>query len=324
MRYFECKVKLANAVDTRSDEGRELCDDLAVKCKHYCEKNSGKFCGCITYLRRTECIFLIGGNGSNTVFESETDNFWNMLEIEGEIYKKEEISAENVKAFLRIHHTVDAPDDIEELMKIETLRYARLDEHIVSLENAVDLEEYANKIYMPDLAEEAVRIASSPLDRFIGHPVHYLIEGNDTERTITTIDNLVSALMKANRIESGRIIHINEKLYCNNRGDLIEQAYYNISGGTVMISVDPSRKESEFADYSEKMIEDACRYALKHKNDTLTVFNLRRHDVKTEEKIAVHLKNEIMLVNLREKAVGLEDCKNYLTRLAEEKKDKGD
>ncbi|SEL40759.1 ATPase family associated with various cellular activities (AAA) [Ruminococcus sp. YRD2003] len=319
MRYYECKIKLVNSIDTRSDEGRDLCDDLAVKCDDYCEKNMGKFCGCITYLRRTECVFIIGGNGSNKDFETETDNFWNLLGLEGEICKKKEVSAENVKKSLRNRCAVDTPDDIEEFMKIDALRYARLDEHIVSVENAVDLEEYANKIYMPDLAEEASRIAKSPLDRFIGHPVHYLIEGNDTERTITTIDNLVSALMKENRLESGRIIFIDEKLYCKCHGDLIEQAYDNISGGTVMISVNSSRKESEFADYSEKMIEDACRYALKHKNDTLTVFNLRRHDVKTEEKIAVHLKNEIMLVNFREKAVGLDDCKNYLTRLAEEK-----
>ena len=125
--------------------------------------------------------------------------------------------------------------------------------------------------------------------------------------------------MKENRLESGRIIFIDEKLYSKCHGDLIEQAYDNISGGTVMISVNSSRKESEFADYSEKMIENACRFALKHKNDTLTVFNLRRHDLKTEEKINSYLKNEIMLVNFREKAVGLEDCKNYLTRLAEEK-----
>jgi len=320
MRYFECKVKLANAVDTRSDEGRELCDDLAVKCDVYCDKNLGKFCGCITYLRRTECIFLIGGNGSNTVFESETDNFWNMLEIEGEIYKKTEVSAETVKKSLRNYHIVNTPEDIEEFMKIDALRYARLDEHIVSVENAVDLEEYANKIYMPDLAEEASRISKSPLDRFIGHPVHYLIEGNDTERTITTIDNLVSALMKANRLESGRVLFINEKLYANSRGSLIEQVYDNIRGGTVLLSVNSTRKESEFADCSEKMIEEACRYALKHKNDTLTVFNLRRHDVKSEGKIASYLKNEIMLVNFREKAVGLDDCKNYLTRLAKKKK----
>ena len=319
MRYYECKIKLVNSIDTRSDEGRDLCDDLAVKCDDYCEKNMGKFCGCITYLRRTECVFIIGGNGSNKDFETETDNFWNLLGLEGEICKKKEVSAENVKKSLRNRCAVDTPDDIEEFMKIDALRYARLDEHIVSVENAVDLEEYANKIYMPDLAEEASRISKSPLDRFIGHPVHYLIEGNDTERTITTIDNLVSALMKENRLESGRIIFIDEKLYSKCHGDLIEQAYDNISGGTVMISVNSSRKESEFADYSEKMIENACRFALKHKNDTLTVFNLRRHDLKTEEKINSYLKNEIMLVNFREKAVGLEDCKNYLTRLAEEK-----
>ena len=319
MRYFECKVKLTNEIQPRTDEGSAVCDEIARKCDEYCDRNKDSFCGCVTYLKGRECVFYMSGNGSNAVFEAEIKNFWKMLKLKGKIEKISEMPVDKVNKALRNSRHVDTPDDIEELMKVEPFRYTDIDEHIVTADGKPDLAEYADFIRMPELKAEAERIAACNNTEFIGHPVHYLIEGNDIDKTKKTVDVLVSSLMKVNRLESGRVSYIDEKRFVHERKSLIENIYDNIGGGTVLVGINTIRGENEYADTTDAMIEEVCRHALKHRNDILTIFNITRHDVKAENAIASYLKDELRLVQLREAAIGFKDCISYLGELAAEK-----
>ncbi len=316
MRYFECKVKLTNEIQPRTDEGSAVCDEIARKCDEYCDMNKDSFCGCVTYLKGRECVFYMSGNGSNAVFEAEIKNFWKMLKLKGKIEKIAEMPVDKVNKALRNSRHVDTPDDIEELMKVSAFRYTDIDEHIVTTDGKPELSDYADFIRMPELKAEAERIEACNNTEFIGHPVHYLIEGNSVDKIKKTVDVLVSSLMKSNRLESGRVSYIDERRVANSRGNLIENIYENIGGGTVLVGINTVRGENEYADTTDAMIEEVCKHALKHRNDILTIFNITRHDVKAENAIASYLKDELRLIQLREAAIGFTECISYLGELA--------
>ena len=229
MRYFECKAKLNEEARTR--KAFEICSDVAARCDEYCLNNKDKFSACVTYLNGKDCVFVISGNGNNAVFDAEIDSFWKLLALDGEIEKKNEVSVGRVEKALKHRRHVDAPEDIEELMKISAFRYSDLDDFIADDESLPRLADYAKKRHMNVLAEEAERIRSCTSEKFIGHPVHYIIEGGSTDKVKKTVEVLVAELLKANRLESGRIAYIDETMVMRSRRDYVGQVYENLAGG---------------------------------------------------------------------------------------------
>jgi len=319
MRYFECKAKLGKEIKPRTEKGEEICSEVADICDEYCENNTDRFSACVTYLKGKECVFILSGRGSNTVFDAEIKAFLAMLRLGGEIEKTTEISFEKANKSLRNGRHVEQPDEIEELMGITPLRYAEFEEQITDAEKTPPLSEYADLCCMPDLKAEAVRINACKTEQFLGHPVHYILEGSSSEKAQKTAGVLVGELLRANRLESGRMVIINEKYAARSRSSLVEKVYTNITGGTVLVSVNTSRKENEYADASDEFIASVCKQAVIHRNDVLTIFNIRKGDVRAEKSISSYLADDLDVVSLRDSAVGREECVLYLSRLAGEK-----
>lgn len=319
MRYFECKATMKKELKTRSDAWSDVCNEVGNICQEYCDRNEDRFSIFVTSLRCKNCTFIIGGNGSDKAFSSECEAIWKSFGINGNIESITEISAEKVLRDIRNCRDVDKPDDIDDLMKVDRLRYMALDEHIVEPDKLPDLADYADFRSMPELREEANRIDACICDSFMGHPVHYLFEENNTESMRKTAYILVGKLMKANRLVSGRTAFISEKMILDSRGDIIDAIYANLKGGTVIASVNTARSDGEYADASEEIIKDICKHARKYRNDILTIFHISHNDRMAENTIASYIKDDLMLVRLRETAVGRAECADYLGKLAAEK-----
>ena len=319
MRYFECKATVKTPVDIHTEEGADICGFAAAKSEEYCEENIDKFCACVTDLKNKDCTFLFGGNGSSSFLETEIKRFWKTLNLKGRIVKINEITADKVSRYIRMRHNMILPDDINEYMNVSMLRHIEFDEHIVDTDAQPNLEDFAEFCHLPELAEEAERINSCKTDHFIGHPVHYLFEENSRDTLIKKADVLIGSLVKANRLESGRVAVIREKDIIESRCDIISFAYNNLKGGTLIVSLKKTGSDSKYADYLESAIEEVCTAALKHKNDVLTIFGINRHDTRTQNTIAAYLKSEIAIVDFKETASGKTESMDYLSRLAAEK-----
>lgn len=331
MRYFEGKAILKSGTIPDSDKGRSalkmnndnikiLCDEISAKCMDYSIDNTDKYCGCVTHIRRKDCRFIFSGNGSNNILIPEAKRFWELLELDGEISDIREIGATDVVYEFHRSSFIDALEYLEESFGATRLDRYNFSEHIIEPHKQPDLSEFAESRHIPELKEEAKRISECYMPEFSGHPVHYIFEENNIESARRSIDVLVSALMKANRLQSGRIVTLNEKKYARiSLSENISAMYKNICGGTVVISLYSDTHENEYADSSDEFIELACKNALKYRNKVLTIFTIRRHDKQSENAIYAYLNNELTLINFREAAAGISECESYLNRLASKK-----
>lgn len=332
MRYFEGKAILKSGIIPDSNNGRTalnnnndnlqiLCDELSAKCMDYSIDNADKYCGCVTHIRRKDCRFIFSGNGSNNVLIPEAKRFWKSLELDGEISVIREIGATDVANEFHRSSFIDALQYLEKSFGATHLDRYNFSEHIIKPHKQPDLSEFAESRHIPELKEEAKRISACCVPEFTGHPVHYIFEENNIENAKISIDVLVSELMKANRLQSGRIITVSEKKTSRfpPLSRIISDIYENICGGTIVIQAFSDADENEYAGSSDDFIETACKNALKYRNKVLTIFTIRRHDKQSENTINSYLNNELSLINFRETAAGISECESYLNRLAREK-----
>lgn len=62
-----------------------------------------------------------------------------------------------------------------------------------------------------------------------------------------------------------------DKMILESQRNILKATYSDLSGGTLIVSLNTSKVESEYADVSEEMIKDICYYAKKYRNNVLTM-----------------------------------------------------
>lgn len=319
MRYFECKATLEKELKPRSDEHIDVCTEVGSICQDYCDMNNNGFSVFVVSLRSKSCNYYFAGNGCDNMLKSECKEIWDSFGLEGKLESITEVSSGRIKKHMRHSRDVETPDDIDELMKLDMIRCIELDEYIVDPDEQEDLAEYADSMCMTDLYAESERIDVCPSDKFVGHPVHYLFEDNNTENVRKAAYALIGKLIKANRLESGRTVFLTDRIILESQRNILKATYANLSGGTLIVSLNTSKVESEYADVSEEMIKDICYYAKKYRNNVLTIFHIYHNDKKAENIIDAYMDEEITLIKIREASVGRAESEKILRKLASEK-----
>ena len=319
MTYLEFKVKLETGIKPRSDEGGAICDDISDKLIAYCDDNKGKYSAFISRLNGNECRLMIGGNCTADVLRAEGRRLWRSLGLDGRIIKTSELSSVKVISALRTNCYVERHDDIHELMKVECVRHINYEERIVPTCDISELESIAESRHITELKAEARRISSSVTKKFIGHPVHYLFSDDPKKPPEKVLDTFVGCLLKANRLETGRVITIGYSPAWRFGFEEAADLYENICGGTVVVPLLGAQNMREHADASEKFIKIICQTAVKFKNKVLTLFLIGKYDKKTESHISAFLNDKITLVSFRESPMDQTEAKEYLCKLADDK-----
>lgn len=219
-------------------------------------------------MRCTACTFIFAGNGDDAQIEKEIAAFWDFIGIEGEILEKTETCAANIYRVLRMAR-VDLPNNFDELFDVEYSRSIDADEHIAAAPEDLTLAAYAEANHFPELRAEAERIAAAKdTAAFYGHPVHYILEENNSEKAKQTVDLLVQTLYRANRLQSARIIIIDEESFgMRGMNEALRKLYRNFQGGMIVVSLAASGSNGEYADASEDLIAKICRLAVQHQHE---------------------------------------------------------
>lgn len=317
MRYFEFSIKLKTIIDAYSKEGKIVCDDVSEKCINYCNDKNG-FSVYINSLNKDICKFVLSGNGYDDEMFSEGERFWKSLEIDGEISESKEISADKAKkiVYSRSRTEVYNHDDIGEYMQLDTFSLSWCEERIVAPIKSSELREIAERRNISELCKEADRIEQCHTDKFIGHPVHYIIQDSNYQSFENVADVLIGCLFNAKRLESQRVMTINTV----NRYHMeeVEDMYENMCGGTMIFSVCKTKNNSSFANSNDELTEVVFRNAVKYKNKVLTVFHIGRHDTTAANKIAAALNDKLTLITFEETLMSREKSREYICKLADE------
>lgn len=318
MRYFEFTVKLKTAFDAYSKEGKMVCEAVSDKCINYCDEQN-EFNVYISSLNKGTCKFVLSGNGYDDELLSEGERFWKALEIDGEMSEFKEISADKVKkiVYSRYRSEVDNHDDIGEFMQLDTFSLSWCEERIVAPITPAELRKIAERRYISELCRETDRIEQSHTDKFIGHPVHYVIQDSNDVSFNNVANALIGCLFNAKRLESQRVMTINRM----NRYHMedIESMYENMFGGTIIYSIDQEKTSSNYAHSKEELTEIIFKNAVKYKDKVLTLFQIRRHDTIAANKIASALNDKLSLITFEESLMPREKSREYICKLADEK-----
>ena len=154
-----------------------------------------------------------------------------------------------------------------------------------------------------------------------GHPVHYMIQTDDSETADHVVTTLVQALYVNGRVLSRRVNYIemdgNGGLGWNSQPS-IEEAYMNCSGTVLVIGYHGNEEEEgSRASAARNVIEQISLALKKHRNNVLTILQLPKECTKTKEWFYEYL-GDISIVELKEEFVSGIEAKQILARKAKE------
>lgn len=323
MRYFICKVKLDNKIVSHSDKGEAALEQLAAKSLSYIDENKDGFLGCVTSVYKKDCTFIFAGTGDDNRFTQEIADFWDYIGFAGGVIEMKESCTHQINRELRTAR-VDLPSNMDEVFDVDFKRMLDADEHIASAPDAVTLSDYAADHHFPELQAEAERIsACQKMPKFNGHPVHYILEENDTHKAKKTVDMLVHTLYQANRLESARVIildgHSISSMSRRSHSNLLKYIYRNFIGATIVISLSANGSDDEFADAAEELIEKACKLAIRYQHEVLTIFRIPQNNTEARRMISANLNNAMTMLTFAEAPADYEESVAYMKRICEKK-----
>ena len=238
------------------------------------------------------CITNSIKNNTNKI-KSIIENFLNKNHIEYSSMDLEEVTLSRLYELYTQAHERGFLDEIshkfiDDNMELENLLVSEhpnihFDDNVLScIKKKVIYEETKKYDTEYSLKEELDRIYSlKTIQKFIGHPTHYLLLDDDKEERRETYKLLLNALYEKNRICTKRYVFLNLRINsnCIDR-KAINNLYNTTLGGTVVIRVD---SDDVMEDPSESSaiswsIYHICNIVKKYKNKVLTVLCLPHMD----------------------------------------------
>lgn len=258
-----------------------------------------------------------------------TDLGHKVLSIEGG-----ETTAKNFAHMIRkadLNDYVDDGDAVLSMACLDSYRAAtskRYNEELVDTDCTVDeILETADKLnFGNSLKDEIKRIFAMPVECFLGHPAHYIINTDDMNMAIEVVKTLTSALYKANRIKSKRISRIEATMESSGlpweedvmtlNMEILKNLYGSIPGGTMVVSPGRIDYETETVNSEMATIDDLAKLINDNKRDCLTILVFSKANRKSAEKLRSAL-NTIRFVEINEELFYQDTARNLLKLKAE-------
>ena len=309
MRYYE--IDFNNLSKNEEEQG-----EIIKKCKEYSFENDN-CCGWPMSLQRNAtCIFVSDEKISDP--ESKIKDFITNVGLDICDYSYNEIGLRDVSSKIRRRFLYDElPDYVGERFKSRVIDYD-FNEYIVDPKsnNTAQLKKYAKLTCMPDLYDEACRIRESRTKKFYGHPVHYIIEDDGSPDIQKRIFLLIGALKENNRLESLRVLEIDELVAgSKDAAEAIDDIYKNIKKGTLIVS----NHNLNLRKSCEDIIGQVCMHAGRYANEVLTIFCIEKNDDVSRKKIESMLGNSMSFVTISDRPFNKKEASSYFKRLAKEK-----
>lgn len=168
-----------------------------------------------------------------------------------------------------------------------------------------------------ELVPELDRIyAGKPCAKVTGHPVHYMVQTDDSETRESIYSLILQALYANSRLQNKRYCYLDFM-----PGYEVSTAMYdclyksNIGGAVVVRYLADDDSEDDCASGGREIIERLCEMMKKYRNQVLTVFCLPRECADTKDIFYENL-GSTSIVELKEEFVSGERAERFLKMLA--------
>ena len=210
------------------------------------------------------------------------------------------------------------------LNKIDNRRFHYYKEKIICESNKDIIYSKAESLFIRNtLVPELDRIYSvAGKEKVIGHPVHYMIESDDTEIKDNTIDLLVQSLYENSRVSSKRIVILDfdedTGIRTNQQLESLDGVYSCCEGGTVVVNFHIEKElEGSCVSYVREIVKVVSELMNKYSNDVLTIFCFPKECTKIKGWFYEYL-GIISIVELKEEFVTGLQAKQVLEKKAKE------
>ncbi len=158
--------------------------------------------------------------------------------------------------------------------------------------------------------------AGKKMTRFVGHPVHYLIQTDDDETRKSSYQLLLKALYDRGRLQNRRYSFIDLRPNNDLFLDFYDSLYRSNAGGAVVVRFRAERTErAGYANAGGDLVELLCETAKKYRNQVLTILCLPRECSRAKESFYENL-GTVSLVEIKEENLSDEQAAAYLKALA--------
>lgn len=185
--------------------------------------------------------------------------------------------------------------------------------------------EWSEKI-MPSksLLDEIKRIYSTSNEKkFYGHPVHYLITAKDYGAAEEIIDILLSALLGAKRLLSGRVTVLSDLEVDVATNSDFNKAFDLAQDGTVVVNLEIESKDGRFRKGVEVLSEKLQCMIDKYGDSTLFILvDISGKSSVTDSSIEL-FQSKTDIIHLMEGSGNYDEARRYLERLIQKSKYKG-
>ena len=214
-------------------------------------------------------------------------------------------------------------DEIKEKYGLDKLysRHLEFGDNILEDRSRKEIFECAgrylfNETFLPELQ----RIYGTPAPgKIYGHPVHYMIQTDDTDSRREVFRLLLQALYANGRLMSWRYSFLDFRPGENFSLMAFNSLYSVCAGGTVIVRylANDDSEEDGFASGEQDTIEKICQVAKRHRNRVLTVVCLPK-ECKKAKAIFYENLGAMTFVELKEDFAGPEQSRAFLKMLAKE------
>ena len=273
-------------------------------------------------------------NASIGIFTDNTNNtlklaakYLKAIGIKLEETALEEITFATFRNFLRIANRNNfITSDDELLEQNELYKLARntvsFDENLLTGRNKKEIYEEADRFFARDtFVPELDRIYSKNAKHtIIGHPVHYIIQTDDTNTRKEMYRLLLEALIANNRLRNKRYMYLDFTPGEDICIEDYEYLYKSCKGGSVIVRYSGEDTSNDnYADSGIETIKILCETMKKYCNQVLTVFCLPRECTKAKAFFYENL-GSTSIVELKEEFVYGERAESFLKMLAKTNK----
>ena len=239
----------------------------------------------------------------------------------------EEITFATIRAMLRDADRagyIENDDEVLENFGLDVLcgnRSFRFGENLLTECEKERIYQKAGKYQMnDDLLPELDRIfKSKPQKKIAGHPVHYMLQTDDTEARKNVSRLLMQALYSKQRIRSRRYSFINIYPSSDYSEYVLECLYKSCSSGTVIARyIVDECDEDDYATGDMETLINLCEVMKRFRNQVLTIICLPRECTKVRDFIYENL-GSFSMVEIRDVPATAEQAREFLQVLAKDR-----
>ena len=223
------------------------------------------------------------------------------------------------------HDYIQDDDEVLEQFGLDILDYrynrgCRFDEGLIESSSKREIYAAAAQLLSNEtLIPELDRIyAGKAKTNTTGHPVHYIIQTDDSDIRERMSRILLQALYARNRIRSKRYCFLELRPGENLSSTVYDCLYKSCFGGTVIVRyLADDDTEDDYAACGRETVEVLCETMKKHCNQVLTIFCLPRECTTSKTLFYENLGNT-SFVELKEDFVSTDRAAQFLKTLASE------